>query len=104
MHTIFGKASIGVHNWPEGVPFPPINVEDLEERILGRAEDADTVTRTSRSVTQLSRMNLYFLAKAIRNEEHPLHFRVYTDGLATGTFNAIQLSRVFSGLTRVSVY
>ena len=104
MHTVLGKASINVHNWPEGVPFPPINVEDLEEKILGKSEDAgDENVRNTRSLTQLSKIDLFLLAKAIRCEVHPLHFRVYTDGLPTGTSNATKVSRASSELAFISV-
>ena len=90
MHIAFGKANVNVHNWPEGVPFPPINVEDVEEKMRGKSGSTkEEKGQGVRCVAQLPKLELYFLAKAIRNEEYPLHFQVYTDGLPTGTLNAI---------------
>ena len=87
MHKIFGKHSINIHHWPEGVPFPPINVEDLEGKLRGKSKNApERKPRTDKSVRGLSRDYLFLLALAIRNEDYPLHFEVYTDGLPTGEF------------------
>ena len=86
MHTVFGNHGITIHNWPEGVPWPPINVEDLDDVIYRKSEDAEVPKgRIPRTVLQLSKIDLHFLAKAIRDPDYPLHFKVYTDGLITGT-------------------
>ena len=86
MHSVFGNHSIHVHNWPEGVPFPAIKVQNIEDVIYGKSEDAKAENgQNVRSVVQLPLLDLYLLAKALRDKDYPLHFKVYTDGLATGT-------------------
>ena len=87
MHKAFGKHNINVHNWPESVLFPPINVEDLEGKLRGKPKKAPQgKVRTDKSVRGLMRDDLYLLALAIRSKDYPLHFKVYTDGLSTGEF------------------
>ena len=87
MHLIFGKLSIGIHNWPEGVPFPPINVANIGKKILQKSKNVPKDdARGVKSIRLLPLDDLYFLALALRNEEHPLHFKIYTDGLSTGEF------------------
>ena len=83
---MFGGHSINIHNWPEGVPFPPINVEDLDDKILGKSQGAEAKTVwNQRTVLQLPSLDLLLLAKALHDPDYPLHFKIYTDGLATGT-------------------
>ena len=90
MHLTFGKLGVNIHNWPEGVHFPPINVADIGKKILGKSKNAKNAKkdgeRDVKSIRLLPLDDLYVLALALRNEEHPLHFRIYTDGLSTGEF------------------
>lgn len=89
MHIDFGKLSIQVHNWPEGIKLPPIRVDNIAARLLGTAEDMEDCRSSKRSFRSLPIQDLYILGIALRNAEHPLHFRIYTDGLPTGNFIVI---------------
>ena len=103
LHKAFGKYNINVHNWPEGVPFPPINVEDLEGKLRGKLRGKpknapEPKVRTDKSVRGLAKDYLFLLALAIRSEDYPLQFKIYTDGLSTGQFievHALYLVRAY---------
>ena len=95
LHTTFGKHNINIHNWPEGVPFPNINVQDLEGRLRGKPKNApQRKVRTDKSIRALQRDDLYVLALAIRSKVYPLHFKVYTGGLSTGEFILVHTIRI----------
>lgn len=85
MHIDFGAWNIQVLNWPEGVDFPPISADDPEVTILGMPGNAPQGNGPkAKAFHQLSRLTLYMIAKAIRNDKYPLHFRVLTGGRPTG--------------------
>ena len=96
MHITFGGCNISIHHWPEDTPLPPINVEDLEGKILGKSKVApEPDTDSGKSFRTLKRDYLYRLALALRDKDHPLHFKVHTNGLPTGEFIATHTFRMY---------
>lgn len=103
MNTDFGAWNVQVLNWPEGVDFPPISTDDPEVMILGMPGNAPQGSGPkTKAFHQLSRLALYMIAKAIRNEKYPLHFRVLTGGRPTGKSTVTWIPCIRAGLTDIS--
>ena len=89
------NAGIFLKNWPEGVPFPPVDARKKRKGKHAKVEvddddddddDDEPKRKVPKSLQGLSLINLRFIFNALRNEDHPLQFQRYEDGRPSGMF------------------
>lgn len=71
-----------MHNWPEGVRFPPVADHRSFRALKTGKEKTEKVIK---SIHNLSRTDLQFIYDAIHDPTHPLRFEIYT-GDAEGKY------------------